>query len=74
MKKVRSQGYAIDDREHEDHLRCIGAPIRNVRGDAFASLSISGPEVRMTQDRVLKLAPQIIDVAAEISHKLGYRD
>jgi IclR family KDG regulon transcriptional repressor len=74
MKRVRSQGYAIDDREHEDHLRCIGAPIRNVRGDAFASLSISGPEVRMTQDRVLKLAPQIIDVTAEISHKLGYRD
>jgi DNA-binding IclR family transcriptional regulator len=71
---VKSQGFAIDDREHEDHLRCIGAPIRNSRGEVFASLSISGPEVRMTTDRVRELAPHIMDVAAEISRKSGFRD
>lgn len=71
--KVRSQGFAIDDREHEDHLRCIGAPICNSRGEVFASLSISGPEVRMTPDRIEELAPTIIEVAGDISRKSGYR-
>lgn len=74
LEKVKSQGFAIDDREHEDHLRCIGAPIRNSRGEVFASLSISGPEVRMTPDRVQELAPRIIGVASEISRKSGFRE
>lgn len=74
LEKVKSQGFAIDDREHEDHLRCIGAPIRNSRGEVFASLSISGPEVRMTPNRVQELAPRIIDVASVISRKSGFRD
>ncbi|MDF1566566.1 MAG: IclR family transcriptional regulator [Spirochaetaceae bacterium] len=74
IEKIRSQGYAIDDREHEDHLRCIGAPIRNSRGEVFASVSVSGPEVRMTPERVKELSARVIGVAADISRKLGFRD
>jgi IclR family KDG regulon transcriptional repressor len=74
IEKIRSQGYAIDDREHEDHLRCIGAPIRNSRGEVFASVSVSGPEVRMTPERVKELSARVIGVAADISRKLGFRE
>ncbi len=73
IERIRTQGYAIDDREHEDHLRCVGAPIRNARGEVFASISISGPELRMTPERVKDLAVKLLDVAGEISRKLGYR-
>lgn len=71
--RIRAQGYAIDDREHEDHLQCVGAPIRNARGEVFASISISGPELRMTPERVKELAPKLINAADDISRKLGFR-
>lgn len=74
LAKVRAQGFAIDDREHEEHLRCIGAPIRNAHGEVFASLSISGPEVRMKPERIINLAKQITNITTDISRKLGYRE
>jgi DNA-binding IclR family transcriptional regulator len=72
LAKIRKRGYAIDDMEHEEHLRCIGAPIRNVQGEVFASLSISGPAVRNTYERIETMAPSIVTAGLEISKRLGY--
>ena len=41
LEQVREQGYAIDDREHNEHLFCIGAPIFDSSGRVIAALSIS---------------------------------
>ncbi|GAB1483241.1 IclR family transcriptional regulator [Treponema sp.] len=70
---IRSQGYAVDDMEHEDHLRCVGAPIRNARGQVFASLSISGPAERNTHERIQHMAPSAVRSCMEISRRIGYR-
>lgn len=70
---IRELGYAIDDREHEDHLRCVGAPIFNARGDAFASVSLSGPAERNTMERIEAMTPALLDATAEISRRLGCR-
>lgn len=73
MATIRREGYAVDDREHEDHLRCVGAPIWNARGKVFASLSLSGPAERNTQERIAQMAPYVVNAALEISRRLGYR-
>ena len=73
LARIRDRGYAVDDREHEEHLRCVGAPIRNSRGEVFASLSLSGPEVRVTPDRIEELADRIRETTRDISRKLGFR-
>ena len=73
LAKVRQRGYAIDDREHEEHLRCIGAPIRDARGTVFASISISGPEQRITHDAIPDLAEYVVTVAQTLSSRLGNR-
>lgn len=73
LAKIRQRGYAIDDREHEEHLRCIGAPIRDARGTVFASISISGPEQRITYDAIPHLAEYVVTVAQTLSSRLGNR-
>ena len=71
---IRERGYAIDDMEHEDHLRCVGAPIFNSKGEVFASVSISGPAERNTLKRLELMTPALLEATAEISHRLGYRN
>jgi DNA-binding IclR family transcriptional regulator len=73
VARIREAGYAIDDMEHEEHLRCMGAPIRNARGEVFASLSLSGPAERNTHERIIAMAPSAMRAGAEISRRLGYR-
>lgn len=74
IEKIRSLGYAIDDMEHEEHLRCVGAPIRNQHGEVFASISISGPTQRNTDQKIHQFAPLLISATDDISRKLGYRN
>ncbi len=73
IARIRALGYAIDDMEHEEHLRCIGAPIRNARGEVFASISLSGPAERNTLERLEQMAPALLEATETISRRLGYR-
>ncbi len=72
LAQVRSQGYAVDNAEHQADVRCVAAPIRNYSGNAIASLSISGPATRIPKDRIPALAARVREVAAKLSARLGY--
>jgi len=73
LRMVRDQGYAIDDEENEQGIRCLGAPIFNGKGRALAAVSVSGPVFQMTkkfvQDVVRK---EVVAAASEISRRLGF--
>jgi DNA-binding IclR family transcriptional regulator len=73
LKCIRERGYSIDDVEHEEGVRCVGAPIYDNKGRVCASLSISGPTQRITPEAVEGLAREAMSTALEISRKLGYR-
>jgi DNA-binding IclR family transcriptional regulator len=73
LSRTRQRGWAIDNCEHEEHLRCVGAPVRNSRGEVFASLSLSGPAERNTLGRLEEIAPRLVQATLEISRRLGYR-
>ena len=73
LKLVRDQGYAIDDEENEQGIRCLGAPIFDGKGRALAAISVSGPVFQMTkkfvQDVVRK---EVVAAASDISRRLGF--
>jgi DNA-binding IclR family transcriptional regulator len=71
--QVRGQGYAVDDQEFEEGLKCIGAPIRDHTGNVVAALSIAGPAMRLRPDRMPVLIGSVIEAAATLSTALGYR-
>jgi DNA-binding IclR family transcriptional regulator len=73
LAAIRERGYAVDNMEHEEHLRCVGAPIFDAAGHAFASVSISGPDQRNTLERIPEIAELVTATAAEISSRFGYR-
>ena len=72
LEKVEQQGYAIDDEENEDGITCIAAPIFNHQKEITAAISISGPTMRMTENRIGELKGKIMSVGRKISSRLGY--
>jgi DNA-binding IclR family transcriptional regulator len=73
LARVRAQGYAVDNAEHQPDVRCVAAPVRDHSGRVIASLSVSGPATRLPRDRVPALAARMRAVAAQLSTRLGYR-
>lgn len=74
LAQVCEQGYAYDDEEHQPGVRCLAAPVYNMTGIAVAAIGISGPSVRVTEDRVILLAEHVTRAARELSAELGYED
>jgi len=72
LYRVRKNGYACDMEEHELHIRCIAAPIRDHAGEVHASLSLTAPMVRMPVNRLRQLAPLVQQAGTRISQELGY--
>jgi IclR family transcriptional regulator, KDG regulon repressor len=73
LRQIVAQGFAIDDQEREEGVRCVAAPVRDHSGHVIAAISIAGPSMRVTKERVPELAAHVIRAANEISARLGYR-
>ncbi len=73
-EEIRARGYAIAVDELEHGLAALAAPIFGPDGDAVAALSISGPTIRLTRDRIAELAPALIEQAGLVSMRLGNHD
>ncbi|MGB9662023.1 MAG: IclR family transcriptional regulator [Moorellaceae bacterium] len=74
LARVRAQGYAIDNEEIMDSLRCVAAPIRDHSGKVCAAMSVSGPVARLEGERLNLAIERVTKTAAEISAGLGYRE
>jgi IclR family KDG regulon transcriptional repressor len=73
LKKIRAQGFAIDDSEHEFEVTCVAAPLMDKDGKVTASISVAGPNFRMTREKMYKeIIPVVKESAVKISHRLGY--
>lgn len=70
---VRERGYALDDEEFEEGLKCVAAPLWDYTGTVVASAGIAGPHIRITSDRLQELIAVVRETAAEVSARLGYR-
>ncbi|SCE99227.1 DNA-binding transcriptional regulator, IclR family [Micromonospora viridifaciens] len=73
LARVRELGYAVDDVENEDGVRCVAAPIFGTAGTAVSAISVSAPEERLPAEAVPDIAPHVMAAAAEISRRLGAR-
>jgi len=72
LEKIRKQGYAIDDEEYYEGVRCVAAPIRAGR-KIIAALSITGSIFTMTMERIDKeLIGLVMKAAEEISSEMQW--
>ena len=72
FKKIREQGYAVDNMEHEEGVRCVAGPIRDYTGKVIASMSISGPAFRINESNILDIAKKVKEYCDCISEEIGY--
>jgi DNA-binding IclR family transcriptional regulator len=72
LASIRRRGYAVDDVENEEGVRCVGAPIFDHQDRAVASISVAGPAYRMTRERIKEFGPLVRKAADDVSHQLGW--
>lgn len=73
IKKIREQGFAIDDEENELGVICIAAPIFNFKGKMEYAISISTPQIRINKERLDEFKRLIKTATNSISKELGYK-
>jgi IclR family acetate operon transcriptional repressor len=71
LSQIRTRGYSVDDEERHPGMRCIAAPVFNEFGEPVAGVSISGPTVRVTLERVADIGPLVREAAAEVTRMIG---
>ncbi|MFQ5945827.1 MAG: IclR family transcriptional regulator, partial [Anaerolineae bacterium] len=52
LHRVREQGYAVDNTEHEPEIRCVASPIRDHRGAVIAAISLTVPAFRKSREEI----------------------
>lgn len=73
LGRVRKQGYALDNEEIMESLRCVAAPIRDHTGKVCAAISVSVPIARLGGERLDSAINLITQTSQDISAGLGYR-
>lgn len=69
--EIKSQGFATDDEELTEGIRCVAAPIRDKDGGIIGSIGISAPKSRFPKERYAVCAQQVCAVAMQVSGRLG---
>jgi len=72
IKRIREIGYAVDNEEKEEGVRCIAAPIFDRSGENIAGISVSGATQRMPMKRLVELGDVLKGKAQQISIELGH--
>ncbi|RLA98866.1 MAG: IclR family transcriptional regulator [Deltaproteobacteria bacterium] len=73
LAEIRKKGYAIDNEEYEEGVRCVAAPVWDYTGNVVAGISVSGPVFRMTDKRIEgEIIPAVKEAGITLSKRLGY--
>jgi DNA-binding IclR family transcriptional regulator len=72
IEKTRRRGYAVDDEELEEGLRCIAVPVLDAQRLPVAAVSISGPSFRVTAQKLPAIANFLLQCVRGISTDMGF--
>jgi DNA-binding IclR family transcriptional regulator len=71
LAAVRRRGYAVDDEEFMEGVRCVAVPVRRAGGEVVGAISIAGPAFRLTREAGDAQAVPLRKAADELSVLLG---
>lgn len=73
LQKIREVGYAVDDQEIMDGLRCVAVPIFDGNNKVLYAISVSGQCQNMQGQHFEKVIEVLTKTAKSISYEMGYR-
>ena len=68
--QARAEGFALDEGEYLEEVRCVAAPIRDPQGEIVASVGISSPLTRLHTRGVARAAGHVKKIARAITGSL----
>ncbi len=68
--QIKARGFASDDAEFDEGIRCVAAPIRNEDGVVIGSIGISAPLTRFPDSRLTTYGRQVVSTANQITEAL----
>ena len=72
LREIVEKGYAVDNEEYQEEVKCVAAPIRDYTKYVVAGLSITAPAFRMPDERIEEIAQELKEAALEVSRHLGF--
>jgi len=72
VQKAIERGWALDNEEHEEGIRCIAAPVYDYAGKIIAAVSVSGDKTIINSCRDDEISSLVIETAKNISHRMGH--
>ncbi|MDE6929183.1 MAG: IclR family transcriptional regulator [Lachnospiraceae bacterium] len=70
LEQIQKKGYALDAREVEEHMECVGAPVFNRDGEVLGAISVSSL-YKPTEDYET-LGRTVREKAREVSKLMGF--
>jgi DNA-binding IclR family transcriptional regulator len=68
---TRQRGYSITTDTYTAGLSAMSAPVRFAGQSAFGVLTIAGPTVRFTAEKMTELAPELLSTAQQLAASSG---
>jgi DNA-binding IclR family transcriptional regulator len=72
IERIKRDGFAVDDQEFHDDVRCLAAPVRDSSGQVIAAIGVTGPAIHFNSQKQSKVSVHVKKAAVELSAKLGY--
>lgn len=72
LARYVERGWSFDLEENEIGIRCVGAPVRDIRNRVAAAVSVASAVPYMPDDRMAELGPIVRATAEAISRELGW--
>ena len=69
---IRSRGYALDEEEHEEGIRCIAAPLFDRQKRVVGAISITALAYRVDRELLLSWRPQLRECAEKVTMVLEH--
>ncbi|MDL2249706.1 IclR family transcriptional regulator [Lachnospiraceae bacterium OttesenSCG-928-J05] len=66
LKKISKSGYAIDNEENEEGIRCVAASLGTKGSESDYAFSLSAPVYRMDDKRMAEIAKHILETKEKI--------
>lgn len=68
---IRRQGYAVEDEENEEGIRCIGAPVFDHEGRVIAAISVTALRNHLPVEDFPRVAQLVMEAANGLSREMG---
>ena len=73
LERTRARGYALDNEEKNEGMRCVAAAVLDAFGEPVAGLSVSGPSARLSEAGAERIGALVRGAAQRLSEGLGAR-